>query len=70
MTARTFAVVCAWCKATIRAGAPGAPVTHSICPSCADWTCRNPHIAPDGQSVCGDDYFVLPPRPEAGTAKH
>ena len=65
MAANALTVVCAWCHATIRAGAPGAPVAQSICLSCADWTRANPHVALGGPGVCGDDYFALPPRPEA-----
>lgn len=27
--------VCGWCRGTIEAGDPGAPVTHGICEVCA-----------------------------------
>jgi hypothetical protein len=27
-------LVCAWCAKVLRAGKPGAGITHGICPSC------------------------------------
>jgi hypothetical protein len=33
---KNLKVVCAWCDNTIREGEPGAPVSHGICPPCAD----------------------------------
>lgn len=30
----TFRVVCAWCTRVMTEGAPGADVSHTICPKC------------------------------------
>jgi len=38
MAARMLTVVCAWCNRTMTAAATGAPVTHSICPPCLEWS--------------------------------
>jgi hypothetical protein len=42
MAAQILTVVCAWCHRVVTPGAPTAGVTHTICPSCVDWTmaCR------------------------------
>jgi len=60
MGARVFTVVCAWCNRTITAGATSTPVTHTICPSCIDWTLTHQHLDFDTTDV---EYFELPPRP-------
>jgi len=60
MAAKDFAVVCAWCHRTIQAAPSDSAVTHTICPSCADWTFTHQHIALNA------DYFELPPRPKGG----
>jgi hypothetical protein len=38
MSENAFAVVCAWCHQVIIAAPPSNPVSHTICPSCLDWT--------------------------------
>ena len=63
MAAQVFAVVCAWCNRTVQAAPSGSGVTHTICPSCADWSFTHQHIALNA------DYFELPPRPSGGTSK-
>jgi len=42
MAARMLTVVCAWCNRTMTAAATGAPVTHSICPPCLEWSIAHP----------------------------
>ena len=42
MAAQILTVVCAWCHRIVTNGSPAAGVSHTICPSCVDWTlaCR------------------------------
>ena len=56
MAARTFTVVCAWCRRIVAAAPAGAGVTHTICESCFDWTLTHPAAAPGG------DAIEFPPR--------
>ena len=42
MATQIMAVVCAWCKRVVANAPAGAGVTHTICPSCVDWTLTHP----------------------------
>ena len=42
MAGHLLAVVCAWCNRVVVKGPAGAEVTHTICPSCVDWTMTHP----------------------------
>jgi hypothetical protein len=64
MAAQILTVVCAWCNRTIVYGPKTAAITHTICPSCVEWTmdCRsNPDAFYDKVSAVGRvipaDYF-------------
>ena len=64
MTAHTLAVVCAWCNRVVVEAPEGAGVTHTICPSCVDWTMTHPTSRVD----CGaSDLEELRPTIETGS---
>jgi hypothetical protein len=42
MAARIAVVVCAWCNQTMSETSTALPVTHTICPSCLDWSVAHP----------------------------
>ena len=42
MATQMLAVVCAWCNRVVITAPDGAGVTHTICPSCVDWTLAHP----------------------------
>jgi hypothetical protein len=54
----------------VLATTPGAPVTHTICQSCADWTLTHQTLEFGGAIQSGVDYFDLPPRDIVKVAKH
>jgi len=59
MAARVLRVVCAWCKETLTATATDAPVTHSICPSCLEWSITHPtQVFHGGRSETLGDYYA------------
>lgn len=66
----TSSVVCAWCNRTVMKAAPGAPVTHTICDACANWTFTHQTLEFGGASEPDPDYFDLPPRDTVKVAKH
>jgi hypothetical protein len=37
MATSPLAVVCAWCNQVVTPAPAGAPITHTICPSCMEW---------------------------------
>jgi hypothetical protein len=56
MAGHLLAVVCAWCNRVVVKAPPGADVTHTICPSCVDWTMAHPESrrgfdAPDPEEL-------------------
>jgi hypothetical protein len=57
MAAPTLAVICAWCHRTIAPGSTGAPVTHTICPACLDWTINHPVDAVRAPVEYADDVW-------------
>jgi hypothetical protein len=59
MGAVAYAVVCAWCNRKMTAAPHGAPVTHTICPSCLEWSIAHPaEIVRDLPShYLGDAYL-------------
>jgi hypothetical protein len=50
MATQVSAVVCAWCNRIVFKAPAGAGVSHTICPSCFDWTLTHP----ESQTGCGD----------------
>ena len=42
MAARIVVVVCAWCNQTMSEASTALPVTHTICPTCFDWSVAHP----------------------------
>jgi len=42
MSAQGFTVVCAWCNRKISAASASAPVSHTICTSCLEWSIDHP----------------------------
>ena len=42
MSAKPLAVVCAWCNRMVADAPADADVSHTICPSCLDWTIAHP----------------------------
>jgi hypothetical protein len=70
MAAHIPAVVCAWCNRTVMKAVPGAPVTHTICESCADWTFTHQTLQFGGAVMADEDYIDLPPRDVVKVARH
>lgn len=61
MAAQILTVVCAWCHRTVKQGQAGAPITHTICPSCVEWTMTrvlSGDLMADGDSDVGR---LIPP---------
>jgi hypothetical protein len=59
---RLLVVVCAWCNRVVSAAPAGAEITHTICPSCLDFTfnpCENgvEQPAEGGPFRLPDRYF-------------
>ena len=64
-------VVCAWCNRTVMKAPAGAPVTHTICDACANWTFTHQTLEFGGASQPEDmDYFDLPPRDVEKVSQH
>ena len=42
MGGQAFAVVCAWCNRKMTSAPAGATVSHTICPSCLEWSISHP----------------------------
>jgi hypothetical protein len=42
MATQVSAVVCAWCSRIVFDAPAGAGISHTICPSCFDWTMAHP----------------------------
>jgi hypothetical protein len=38
MRVETFTVVCAWCHRVVKRATADALVSHTICPTCLEWT--------------------------------
>jgi hypothetical protein len=58
MTAHNFKVVCAWCNRVVNGAPSGTPVTHTICPTCLDFTiAHRSGIAPDASSSAVPMYL-------------
>jgi hypothetical protein len=68
MGAGAFTVVCAWCNRNMNAAASGAAVSHTICPSCLEWTITHPtEIVRDLPShYLGDAYSPSGPLTRRG----
>jgi len=61
MAVRLLTVICAWCHRTVTQGPADAPVTHTICASCMEWTIArgsNPDAFVDVDTPAGQ---LLPP---------
>jgi len=60
MAAQRLKVVCAWCKETMTAGAStDTSVSHSICPSCLEWSITHPTMVfHGGRSETLGDYYA------------
>ena len=64
MAGHLLSVICAWCNRVVVIGPPGAPVTHTMCPSCIDWTMTHPTGRRDGGA---SDLEELRPTDESGS---
>jgi hypothetical protein len=51
MAADALMIVCAWCHRVIKAAPRGASVTHTICPSCLEWTMTHPSAVIEGDQT-------------------
>lgn len=59
MAERSLKVVCAWCNRVVIMAPMGTPVTHTICPTCLDFTFEHRSgAARDGSSSV--DRFRVP----------
>jgi hypothetical protein len=61
MSTQVLAVVCAWCNRIMTSAPAGSPVSHTICPSCLDWTFspeRKSSLEPGHEA----GHFTLPDR--------
>jgi hypothetical protein len=64
MRIETFTIICAWCHCVVKTAATDALVSHTICPTCLEWTLTNsasdadrgPYLAKNHVSV-PDGYF-------------
>ena len=65
MAGHMLSVVCAWCNRVVVKAPAGAGVTHTICPSCIDWTMTHPTSRVDSGA---SDLEEL--RPTTGTGSH
>ena len=61
MGQRLLVVVCAWCNRVVSTAPAGADVTHTICPSCLDYT-FNPTLDHGAELRAEDGPFRLPDR--------
>src|SRR5215471_18314301 len=59
VAARAMRVVCAWCKETMAGAVIDAPVTHSICPPCFEWSITHPtQVFHGGRSEALGDFYA------------
>jgi hypothetical protein len=60
MATQVSAVICAWCSRIVFNGPAGAGVSHTICPSCFDWTMSHPESQTGPDAVSDLTPFQLP----------
>jgi hypothetical protein len=62
MATQMLAVVCAWCNRVVIEAPAGAGVSHTICPSCTDWTMTHPTSAAGFTGASDLEELQLPAR--------
>ncbi len=61
MATQISAVICAWCNRIVFNGPAGAAgVSHTICPSCFDWTMTHPESQTGPDLASDRTPFELP----------
>jgi hypothetical protein len=60
MATQVSAVVCAWCNRIVFKAPAGAGVSHTICPSCFDWTMTHPESQTGPGATSDLTAFELP----------
>ena len=66
MAGQGLSVICAWCNRVVNRAAAGAPVTHTICPSCVSWTMDHPSIEPIASALrIASDLYELRESPDS-----